>query len=245
MLVIVVLLLVSFPLYSQPTPPSPPVPPSVPTVSAPRVSPPAKNKADETTPRKSAKAASSGELSALLPLLGLDGESSLLQKIRGNGVDSDRDERLESLLEKALSRQQSTPSIEPSLEPSLEPVSLVRCLVEGNDLLPSFGSSLTASLASDGTFLVTGDRFLVLSGMRRRETVYLLCRKTSGGYYLSVDVSQEQENPASFFWRLSRKSPVAGERIGELVLFRSASPDLAFDVLFRITSSSVKDTSVR
>ncbi|HNQ97758.1 MAG TPA: hypothetical protein PKH81_06685 [Treponemataceae bacterium] len=127
----------------------------------------------------------------------------------------------------------------------MEPVSLVRCLVEGNDLLPSFGSSLTASLASDGTFLVTGDRFLVLSGMRRRETVYLLCRKTSGGYYLSVDVSQEQENPASFFWRLSRKSPVAGERIGELVLFRSASPDLAFDVLFRITSSSVKDTSVR
>lgn len=241
MLVIVVLLLVSFPLYSQPTPPSPPVPPSVPTVSAPRVSAPAKNKADETAPRKSAKAASSGELSALLPLLGLDGESSLLQKIRGNGVDSDRDERLESLLEKALSRQQSTPLI----EPSLEPVSLVRCLVEGNDLLPSFGSSLTASLASDGTFLVTGDRFLVLSGMRRRETVYLLCRKTSGGYYLSVDVSQEQENPASFFWRLSRKSPVPGERIGELVLFRSASPDLAFDVLFRITSSSVKDTSVR
>ncbi len=125
-------------------------------------------------------------------------------------------------------------------------VEVLRCVVNGHDLERGFSAGFVSTRAKDGSFLVTGERYLVLEGVRRRELVYLLYRPTSAtAGRLYVDVSQEVPNEESFFRRLSVSGPLAADAIGDLVVSRASRGDLVADFLFRARAPSVRQVPGR
>lgn len=207
-----------------------------------------------------------GDSLSLLSLLGLGSDSTLLQALNpGSSGDGD----MSGLLEKALKRIEtdrgsqdtasgsmkrpvaptqdapSAPASRAQAPASAEP-SILRFLVNGYDLLQTFGGPLIASRSGDGSFLITGDRFLILSGRRRRETFYLLYRKeTASRGRLYMDVSQEVANGESYLFRLSRRGPFGAERIGDLLVVRDPAEDLSLDLVFRLPVATGSETSGR
>lgn len=236
------------------TPPviTPPVvsPPAVPTITPSPTDPKrASPKAEGTGAKASgAQAKAAGDSASLLSLLGLGSDSALLQALNPG---QSRDDEMSSLLEKALKRIETerssgdssagsakangaAPASPASRAQSPSEPSILRFLVNGYDILPTVSGPLIASRSGEGSFLITGDRFLVLEGRRRRETFYLLYRRdTETRGRLFIDVSQEVVNVESFLYRLSRRGPFKAELIGDLLVVRDPARGLTLDLVFR------------
>ena len=244
---------------------SPPVAPSM----EPQATAPAdpKRESPKGTGSKGASPKAESESVSMLSLLGLGSDSALLQALNPG---QSRDDDMSALLEKALKRIEADKDAEgsasgsanrpgavsaPASAQAAAPVSrtpapaeptILRFLVNGYDILPTFGGPVIASRSGKGSFLITGDRFLVLAGRRRRETFYLLYRQDgSGRGRLYVDVSQEVANPESYLYRLSRRGPFKAERTGDLLVVRDPARDLALDLVFRLPDASGPETSGR
>ncbi len=251
---------------AMPTPPKPPVM-SPPAVQAETAAPSKPAEAAQPGRAGTGKAANgksangqpaerraAAETAGFLSLLGLGDDNPLLRGVAGSsgsGTKSSTDALLERLIEKMDSGSgssaaptapaattQSRPAASERAEAAVE---VLRCVVNGHDLERGFSSGFVSTRAGDGSFLVTGERYLVLEGVRRRELVYLLYRPGSGNAgFLYVDVSQEVPNGESFFRRLSLSGPIPATAIGDLVVCRASREDLVADFLFRSRVPSVR-----
>ncbi len=218
-----------------------------------------------------AASASARETAGFLSLLGLGQGGELLERLQGTQDPAGKGDRAELLLERVLEKMDARGRVSPagsverqdqgqshdkgqgagfgatqkfpkSQEPiPINPVSLLRCAVNGHDLIRGFKGPLVSTIAKDGSFLVTGDRFLILEGVPRRETVYLLYRPSSPKEgLLYIDVSQEVANPESFFKRLAIGGPHRASLIGDLAYCNVSSKDLVADIMFRVLSPTVQ-----
>ncbi len=203
--------------------------------------------------------ASARETAGFLSLLGLGQGGELLERLQGTEDPARKGDRAEALLERVLEKMDAQGRVSPSATVERQdqgsgqgnsrdqggspasPVSLLRCAVNGHDLIRSFKGPLVSTIAKDGSFLVTGDRFLILEGIPRRETVYLLYRPSSPKEgLLYIDVSQEVANPESFFKRLAGIGPHRASLIGDLAYCNVSGQDLVADIMFRVLSPTVQ-----
>jgi hypothetical protein len=124
--------------------------------------------------------------------------------------------------------------------PQASGVELVRFTVDGYDVGSSCVSLVSSSFAKDGAFLMTGDRRYAYGVGTRNETFYLLCKPDrKNGWRLYADVSQPETNPRSFLYRLSRRTPLAGSRTGDLLVFRSEDAALRLNLVIRVYNPTV------
>ncbi len=264
------------PAIPMPAIPAPPKPPTISPPSSPAVSgEPAGGSAGgsvgksaaSSSPSKQVTGRAASETAGFLSLLGFGDDNPLLPGISGadvTGAKNNTNALLERLIEKmdaggssgagakasatapkapAAGTTRSADKARPVAEAGVE---VLRCVVNGHDLERGFAGSFVSTRAGDGSFLVTGERYLVLEGVRRREFVYLLYRPTTGSSgSLYVDVSQEVPNEESFFRRLSLSGPLSASAIGDLVVCRASREDLIADFLFRSRPASVRPTPGR
>ena len=219
-------------------------------------------KPSDSTAKSSGSAATSAsarETAGFLSLLGLGQGGELLERLQGTQDPVGKGDRAELLLERVLEKMDAQGRVSPSgaIERQdqgrgqgksrdqggspANPVSLLRCAVNGHDLIRSFKGPFVSTIAKDGSFLVTGDRYLILEGVPRRETVYLLYRPSSPKEgLLYIDVSQEVANPESFFKRLAIGGPHRASLIGDLAYCNVSAQDLVADIMFRVLSPTVQ-----
>jgi len=189
-----------------------------------------------------------GSMDVLSGLLG--GKSAASGNGGASASDSATMQKVLELLEKQQAQLNATQNAaqkasaeKPRIASGAE---IVRFTVNGYNIDATITALVSSSLAKDGSFLLTGNRIVAVTGGRASETFYLLCKKNKAGLYqLFTDVSQDALNESSYLYQLARKSPLSGLLAGDLLVFRTSDATFKLDLVIRIIVPSVAPISVR
>lgn len=203
-------------------------------------------------PEKAAKKNGSSEGLMAAGLLssagGLSGASSYLDMILKNsygnipasGDDSGEKALLEEIL-KTLNSLENKKTENPESRESGEVVKpglpeILRLSAPGYNILPGCSPIISSSLSEKGDFLITGDRtYSAGLNMELTETFYMLFTKISDEIYqVDFQVTQNTENPGSFFYRAAENPPMVAKKTGNLLAVTGASNPLKLDILVRL-----------
>lgn len=178
----------------------------------------------------------------------LSGASSyldtLLKNSYGNisGTDGNAGEKalLEEIL-KTLNSLENNKTENPGSRESAQDVKsslpeILRLSVPGYDILTGCSLIISSSLSEKGDFLITGDRtYSAGLNMELTETFYMLYTKISEEIYqVDFQVTQNTENPGSFFYRAAENPPMVAKKTGNLLAVTGASNPLKLDILVRL-----------
>lgn len=178
----------------------------------------------------------------------LSGASSyldtLLKNSYGNisGTDGNVGEKalLEEIL-KTLNSLENNKTENPGSRESAQDVKsslpeIIRLSVPGYDILTGCSPVISSSLSEKGDFLITGDRtYSAGLNMELTETFYMLFTKISEEIYqVDFQVTQNTENPGSFFYRAAENPPMVAKKTGNLLAVTGASNPLKLDILVRL-----------
>lgn len=113
---------------------------------------------------------------------------------------------------------------------------ILRLSVPGYDILTGCSPVISSSLSEKGDFLITGDRtYSAGLNMELTETFYMLFTKISEEIYqVDFQVTQNTENPGSFFYRAAENPPMVAKKTGNLLAVTGASNPLKLDILVRL-----------
>lgn len=113
---------------------------------------------------------------------------------------------------------------------------IIRLSVPGYDILTGCSPVISSSLSEKGDFLITGDRtYSAGLNMELTETFYMLFTKISEEIYqVDFQVTQNTENPGSFFYRAAENPPMVAKKTGNLLAVTGASNPLKLDILVRL-----------
>lgn len=178
----------------------------------------------------------------------LSGASSyldtLLKNSYGNisGTDGNAGEKalLEEILKTLNSLENKAPEKTGNLESGqglkMNLPEIIRLSVPGYDILTGCSPVISSSLSEKGDFLITGDRtYSAGLNMELTETFYMLFTKISEEIYqVDFQVTQNTENPGSFFYRASENPPMVAKKTGNLLAVTGASNPLKLDILVRL-----------
>lgn len=152
------------------------------------------------------------------------GEKALLEEILKtlNSLENNKTENPESR-ESAQDVKSSLPEI-------------LRLSAPGYDILTGCSLIISSSLSEKGDFLITGDRtYSAGLNMELTETFYMLFTKISEEIYqVDFQVTQNTENPGSFFYRAAENPPMVAKKTGNLIAVTGASNPLKLDILVRL-----------
>lgn len=178
----------------------------------------------------------------------LSGASSyldtLLKNSYGNisGADGNAGEKalLEEIL-KTLNSLENNKTENPGSRESAQDVKsslpeILRLSAPGYDILTGCSPVISSSLSEKGDFLITGDRtYSAGLNMELTETFYMLFTKISEEIYqVDFQVTQNTENPGSFFYRAAENPPMVAKKTGNLLAVTGASNPLKLDILVRL-----------
>lgn len=178
----------------------------------------------------------------------LSGASSyldtLLRNSYGNisGTDENAGEKalLEEIL-KTLNSLENNKAENPGSRESAQDVKsslpeILRLSAPGYDILTGCSLIISSSLSEKGDFLITGDRtYSAGLNMELTETFYMLFTKISDEIYqVDFQVTQNTENPGSFFYRAAENPPMVAKKTGNLLAVTGASNPLKLDILVRL-----------
>lgn len=178
----------------------------------------------------------------------LSGASSyldtLLRNSYGNisGTDGNAGEKalLEEIL-KTLNSLENNKTENPGSRESAQDVKsslpeILRLSAPGYDILTGCSLIISSSLSEKGDFLITGDRtYSAGLNMELTETFYMLFTKISEEIYqVDFQVTQNTENPGSFFYRAAENPPMVAKKTGNLLAVTGASNPLKLDILVRL-----------
>ncbi len=247
----------SVPSVKMPSMPSvaPPAYPPVPLVPSPANS----AAADSRTEKSGAETAAGTQLSAALTasalsslggqdtsflntLLGADSGISSLTGVlagtnagQGSAVSTALLQQIIAMLSDMQKQNAALPAAAPPPAAAAEAVRSARILrfrVNGYDILGTCRTVYFSDAAQDGSFLLTADRRYLSDGKTRDETFYLLFKKTGDSTYeIAADVLQDYLNEYSFLYQLAGRSPVTGERTGNMIVVRVDDPLWKLDLL--------------
>lgn len=178
----------------------------------------------------------------------LSGASSyldtLLKNSYGNisGTDGNAGEKalLEEILKTLNSLENKAPEKTGNLESGqglkMNLPEIIRLSVPGYDILTGCSPVISSSLSEKGDFLITGDRtYSAGLNMGLTETFYMLFTKISEEIYqVDFQVTQNTENPGSFFYRAAENPPMVAKKTGNLLAVTGASNPLKLDILVRL-----------
>ena len=178
----------------------------------------------------------------------LSGASSyldtLLKNSYGNisGTDGNAGEKalLEEILKTLNSLENKAPEKTGNLESGqglkMNLPEIIRLSVPGYDILTGCSPVISSSLSEKGDFLITGDRtYSAGLNMELAETFYMLFTKISEEIYqVDFQVTQNTENPGSFFYRAAENPPMVAKKTGNLLAVTGASNPLKLDILVRL-----------
>lgn len=178
----------------------------------------------------------------------LSGASSyldtLLKNSYGNisGTDGNAGEKalLEEILKTLNSLENKAPEKTGNLESGqglkMNLPEIIRLSVPGYDILTGCSPVISSSLSEKGDFLITGDRtYSAGLNMELTETFYMLFTKISEEIYqVDFQVTQNTENPGSFFYRAAENPPMVAKKTGNLLAVTGASNPLKLDILVRL-----------
>lgn len=178
----------------------------------------------------------------------LSGASSyldtLLKNSYGNisGTDGNAGEKalLEEILKTLNSLENKAPEKTGNLESGqglkMNLPEIIRLSVPGYDILTGCSPVISSSLSEKGDFLITGDRtYSAGLNMELTETFYMLFTKISEEIYqVDFQVTQNTENPGSFFYRAAENPPMVAKKTGNLIAVSGASNPLKLDILVRL-----------
>ncbi|WP_147613499.1 hypothetical protein [Treponema pectinovorum] len=104
--------------------------------------------------------------------------------------------------------------------------SILRFLIDSNDMLPFCKTVFFSKPQSDGTFLLTGDCKYSVNGKIQTETFHLLFRATgtknsSTIYSVTSELFQNQKNTNSALYKLNETKEFEAVKTGNLVSLRS------------------------
>lgn len=104
--------------------------------------------------------------------------------------------------------------------------SILRFLIDSNDMLPFCKTVFFSKPQSDGTFLLTGDCKYSVNGKMQTETFHLLFRATgtknsSTIYSVTSELFQNQKNTNSALYKLNETKEFEAVKTGNLVSLRS------------------------
>ena len=228
-----------------------------PSVSSPapsqKAEPVQTQKTTADTSRKKVTAANLATLSASL-LSGTNiGENSndLISSLLGNttqqslsGTNATTNVILEQILEKLDKLDNLAPantevrsdSVAEKTQPLKQTgAKILRCSVNGYNILETCRTIFCSSKSADGSFLITGDRKYLSNHKTRDETFYFFVRRLSPDCYeLAASVLQDYENTYSFLYQLSKKTPLKVNAVGNLISLKISEPDWKFDLLIDI-----------
>lgn len=113
---------------------------------------------------------------------------------------------------------------------------IIRLSAPGYNILSGCSPIISSSLSESGDFLITGDRtYNAGLNMELTETFYMLFTKISEEIYqVDFQVTQNTENPGSFFYRASENPPMVAKKTGNLLAVTGASNPLKLDILVRL-----------
>lgn len=178
----------------------------------------------------------------------LSGASSyldtLLRNSYGNisGTDGNAGEKalLEEIL-KTLNSLENNKTENPGSRESAQDVKsslpeILRLSAPGYDILTGCSLIISSSLSEKGDFLITGDRtYNAGLNLDLTETFYMLFTKISEEIYqVDFQVTQNTENPGSFFYRAAENPPMVAKKTGNLLAVTGASNPLKLDILVRL-----------
>lgn len=178
----------------------------------------------------------------------LSGASSyldtLLKNSYGNisGTDGNAGEKalLKEILKTLNSLENKAPEKTGNLESGqglkMNLPEIIRLSVPGYDILTGCSPVISSSLSEKGDFLITGDRtYSAGLNMELTETFYMLFTKISEEIYqVDFQVTQNTENPGSFFYRAAENPPMVAKKTGNLLAVTGASNPLKLDILVRL-----------
>lgn len=169
---------------------------------------------------------------------------TLLKNSYGNisGTDGNAGEKalLEEILKTLNSLENKAPEKTGNLESGqglkMNLPEIIRLSVPGYDILTGCSLIISSSLSEKGDFLVTGDRtYSAGLNMELTETFYMLFTKISEEIYqVDFQVTQNTENPGSFFYRAAENPPMVAKKTGNLIAVTGASNPLKLDILVRL-----------
>lgn len=113
---------------------------------------------------------------------------------------------------------------------------IIRCTVNGYNLLETCRTIYSSAKAFDGSFLITGDRKYLSNYKTRSETFYFLLKKVNSSTYdVAVSVIQDYDNEYSFLYQLKNKTSLTAKATGNLLSLKVDELDWKFDMLIDIT----------
>ncbi len=180
--------------------------------------------------------------------------NGVLENVLEN-IDRQNSKETDHLLKQVLSemeeikKQNREPAPKPARGPNRREVSqntgsrLLRFKVNGYDVLHTCRTVFISDVQEDGTFLVTGDRRYQSDGATRSETFHLLFKAASGAngaksYDAAAAVTQDYFNENSFLYQMSQKGDLQANRVGNLVILRTADADWKLELLIDLGATS-------
>ena len=169
----------------------------------------------------------------------LSGASSYLDTLLRNSYGNEK-ALLEEIL-KTLNSLENNKTENPGSRESAQDVKsslpeILRLSAPGYDILTGCSLIISSSLSEKGDFLITGDRtYSAGLNMELTETFYMLFTKISEEIYqVDFQVTQNTENPGSFFYRAAENPPMVAKKTGNLLAVTGASNPLKLDILVRL-----------
>lgn len=124
-----------------------------------------------------------------------------------------------------------------SVERSNATNTILRFMVNGNDVRAMCRNVHISDMEKDGSFLLTGQRRYWVGNSGKIEAFYMMFKANEseeGRYDVRCSVTQDEINPASFLYRLSMEMGLCATRCGNLVALRDNGKDITADLLLDI-----------